>query len=115
MNQTKYKKYIFEGYSDDTFGEYGVTNIDYDDGASESEIRFSLSRESGEGVVIAGQYTKNGTWNIGMALLNEDYSLNKEDWRIYFEPNEYAYCNRLIVEAPDDTKLECLRNGEKET
>lgn len=30
------KKYIFEGYSDDIFGEYGVTNIEHDDFGEQS-------------------------------------------------------------------------------
>lgn len=109
------KQYIFEGHSDDIFGEYGTTKIDYDDGASCSVIDYIVTRPGGEGVRIRGQYTEDGTWSIGMALTFESKPLNKEDWQIYFEPNKAApYCNRLVVNAPDDAKLKCLRSGEEE-
>ena len=38
------KKYIFEGYSDDTFGEYGISNIDHDDCGSGSIRYFTISK-----------------------------------------------------------------------
>ena len=108
------KKYIFEGYSDDTFGEYGITNIDHDDCGNSTLREFTVARPSGEGVSITGIYCDNGMWNIGMAVLDEEKPLNA-DWYIYFEPNEErAYHNRLVVVAPDDAKLKCLTSGESE-
>lgn len=108
------KRYIFEGYSDDTFGEYGITNIDHDDCGNSTLREFTVTRPSGEGVSITGVYGDNGMWNIGMALIDAEKPLNA-DWYIYFEPNEEAaYRNRLVVVAPDDAKLKCLTSGESE-
>ena len=107
------KKYIFEGYSDDTFGEYGISNIDHDDSGAGSIRGFIVSRPGGEGVLITGQYNRAGMWHIGMSLLNEDKPLNKDEWQIYFEPNEAAaYRNRLVVNAPDDAGLQRITDSE---
>lgn len=105
------KKYIFEGYSDDTFGEYGITDIDHDDGAERSTRAFVVSRPNGEGVLITGQYNRAGVWHIGMSLLDEHKPLNKDEWQICFEPNEEAaYRNRLVVNAPDDAEVKFITN-----
>ena len=107
------KKYIFEGYSDDTFGEYNITGIDHDDGGSGSIRYFTVSRPGGEGVLITGQYNRAGMWHIGMSLLNEDKPLNKDEWQICFEPNEEAaYRNRLVVNAPDDAQIQRITDSE---
>lgn len=107
------KKYIFEGYSDDTFGEYGITSIDHDDGGAGSIRGFIVSRPGGEGVLITGQYNSKGMWHIGMSLLDEEQPLNKDEWQIYFEPNEEAaYRNRLVVNAPDDAGLQRITDSE---
>ena len=105
-------KYIFEGFSDDTFGE--VNNAWYDDDSATRSIRrFTVKRPSGEGVLITGKYNNSGMWHIGMSILDEDQPLNKDDWQIYFEPNEEsAYRNRLIVNAPDDADVEFISNKE---
>ena len=108
------KKYIFEGYSDDTFGEYNITGIDHDDCASGSVRYYTISRPDGEGVLITGQYNSAGMWHIGMSLLDEDKLLNKDEWQIHFELNEEAaYRNRLIVNAPDDTELQRVADSRK--
>lgn len=107
------KLYIFEGYSDDTFGEGHVTNIDYDDCASGSVIEHTLTRPNGEGVLITGQYLKSGCWHIGVSLLHDDKPLNAEEWRFRLSP-QTTYHNRLEVVAPDDTIHKCLRSGETE-
>lgn len=42
-----------------------------------------------------------------------DKPLDKAAWQISFEPNEEApYCNRLIVNAPDDAWLQSITDGE---
>ena len=106
------KKYIFEGYSDDLFGEYNVTVMDHGDCGSGSIRHFTVSRPDGEGVLITGQYNSSGMWHIGMSLLDEEKPLNKDEWQIYFEPNEEAYRNRLVVNAPDDTELQLIIDSE---
>ena len=108
------KRYLFEGYSDDIIGEYGITNIEHDDFGEQSTREFTVVRPNGEGVSITGVYCDNGVWNIGMALIDAEKPLNA-DWYIYFEPNEEAaYRNRLVVVAPDDARLRCLNSGESE-
>ena len=107
------KLYIFEGYSDDIFGEGHVTNIDFDDGARGSVIEHTLTRPNGEGVMITGQYLASGCWHIGVSLLDEDKPLNEEEWRFRLSP-QTTYHNRLEVVAPDDTVHKCLRSGETE-
>lgn len=107
------KKYIFEGYSDDTFGEYGISQIDHCDNGERSIREFIVSRPNGEGVLITGQYNRAGMWHIGMSLLNEDKPLDKAAWQISFEQNEEAaYRNRLIVNAPDDAWIRSLADSE---
>lgn len=107
------KKYVFEGCSDDTFGEYGITNIDHDDGAEHTIRHFTVKRPSGEGVLITRQYAVSGTWHIGMSILDENKPLNKDEWQFYFEPNEEAaYRNRLIVNAPDDADVQFITDKE---
>ena len=64
-------------------------------------------------MLITGKYNNSGMWHIGMSILDEDQPLNKDDWQIYFEPNEEsAYRNRLIVNAPDDADVEFISNKE---
>lgn len=107
------KKYIFEGLFDDTFGEWNITGINHDDGATHSIRRFTVKRPSGEGVLITGKYNNAGVWHIGMSILDEEQPLNKDEWQIYFEPNEEsAYQNRLIVNAPDDAGLQRITDSE---
>lgn len=107
------KKYIFEGHSDDIFGECNITNIDCDDCASGSVIEHTLTRPNGEGVLITGQYMDSGCWNIGVSLLDENKPLNTEEWKFILLPHT-TYKNRLEVIAPDDTVHKCLRSGETE-
>ena len=104
------KKLKFYGYSDDTFGEYGVTNIDYDNCASGKPIRFKVTSDN-QSIIITGQYGRNkgtGTWDVGVSMEDED---NCPDWymKIYFE----GYSTVLEVVVSNDFILECLENGEK--
>jgi len=46
------QEFKFEGCSDDTFGEYGVTNDDYDNCASGEPIRFQLTMPDGAGIIV---------------------------------------------------------------
>ena len=78
------KKYIFEGYSYDTFVEYGITGIDHADSGSASTRAFTVTRPGGEGVLITDQYNRAGMWHLGMSLLNEDKPMDKAAWQIRF-------------------------------
>jgi hypothetical protein len=48
----------FEGYSDDTFGEYAVTRDDYDNCASGEPVEFLITAPSlpEAGMVVTGQH-----------------------------------------------------------
>ena len=61
----------FYGYSDDTFGEYGRTNKDHDNCASEKPIRLLVTAGS-KALVVVGQYTDGGTWRVGVERFDDD-------------------------------------------
>lgn len=93
----------FEGHSDDTFGEYGVTHIDHDNCANGSPIVFEVSAE-GKSILVTGKYDRwdIGTWDIGVSIVEED---NCPDWamRIRFE----GYTTVLEIDVPDDVTVNC--------
>lgn len=102
------QEFKFEGCSDDTFGEYGVTNDDYDNCASGEPIRFQLITPDGAGIIVTGCYGEklgNGCWMIGAELLDEDKPV---DWKITMNIAHEGYRNQMIVLAPDEAHLTCL-------
>lgn len=103
------KTFKFQGYSDDTFGEYAITNEDYDNCASGKPIQFELKTPDGAGIVITGLYcnqiNKGDGWMIGVNTINEDKPI---DWEVSMNPSHEGYRNQLIVIAPDDAELVCL-------
>lgn len=104
------KRLRFYGHSDDSFGEYGLTDLDYDNCASGKPIRFRLSAE-GKSIIITGRYNRNkgtGTWDIGVSVEDEN---NCPDW--YIEIDLEGYSSILKVTVPDGFVLECLENGFK--
>lgn len=103
------KEFIFMGCSDDTFGEYGVTQDDYDNCSSGEPIQYKLS-VGDSGLVITGCYasayvSKGDGWMIGVSNLNEDKPV---DWNISLDPCFKGYKGKLVVVAPDNAKLTCL-------
>ena len=106
------KTYAFEGYSDDTFGEYAVTNDDYDNCANGKPIEYLLrDTETGQGVVIRGQYDNpEGGWVVGVGTYDpcsEDSPI--PDWPMRVLPSTRTpYSPRLEIDAPDSCELVCL-------
>lgn len=101
--------YCFNGYSDDTFGEYGVTNDDYDNCASGKPIRWRLTDEQGNGLLVIGQYGCNGAdWLIGVEPLDDG---PLPPWPIRIEQSDVPYSPALIIEAPDRCSLVCLERS----
>ena len=103
---------IFEGCSDDTFGEYGLTNDDYDCCASGALIVFQVTHGD-EGMNVVGQYGGKdwpspcpGCWFIGIQPMEEDEAIPK--WPMHFEMSDRGYSPRLVIEAPEGVKLVCL-------
>jgi len=99
------KRYEFSGNSDDTFGEYNITNIDRDNCASEAPISFLI--QSGEDhMVVVGHYWIHpdaGCWTIGITPLDED--VNIPNWPVSFTLSDNGYSPTMAVEVPDDAVL----------
>lgn len=102
----------FEGYSDDTFGEYAHTNDDYDNCASGEPIEYQVFDPVKEiGIVVIGQHCPGSAmgWMIGVAVCqppSTDDETCVPDWPMQFEPNGYE--NRLVIEAPEGVVVRCL-------
>lgn len=104
------KELKFHGYSDDTFGEYGITNEDVDNCASMKPIQ-CIIRSGTDGLIVTGQYSRNnnGCWDIGIGQLNEDVPL--PNWNMRFVADGYSTI--LYIEVPDDAALEWYNNMER--
>lgn len=109
-------KLIFEGHSDDIFGETNHFNYDYDNCATGKPIEW-LVQSGNEAIVVTGQHCPNnsGTWMIGVANYDPDYS-DKDfpRWVMKIEAQDYrnGYQPRLIIECPDDVQIKCFQNME---
>lgn len=94
----------FEGHSDDTFGEYGWSNEDFDNCASERPIICTV--QSGKDRLnVIGQYGLDGVapcWTIGIQLVDEGDELPL--WPIRFE-RCHSYSHALVMDVPDDVEL----------
>ena len=93
----------FEGYSDDTFGEYNAIDDDVDNCASGDPITFRVSA-CGEAILIQGQYCPGeaGGWMIGVAC---DGKANGGEgpmppWPMSLEQSGRPYSPRLVIEIP---------------
>ena len=116
---------LFEGGSDDTFGEYNHFREDHDNCASGSVIAWKLTaRESLDsdvdvcGMIVCGHYDgkdwcKNmeATWLIGIQPIED---LPFPDWATRFSRDDYR--TQLKIDVPDDVVLhfECLNRLDKE-
>ena len=104
----------FEGYSDDTFGEYGVTNEDVDNCASLNPIQCLIEAE-GEKLLVVGQYAKghiNGScWVIGVSRVDEGTPL--PNWPIRLVNGECPYSPTLEIDVPSDFALTWFSNQKK--
>jgi hypothetical protein len=99
----------FEGYSDDTFGEYGITNEDHDNCASGKRIVFKVwSPGENDGLFVVGQYCPGPLtgWMVGVGRLNEDDDCPLPPWSMFIGRAERPYTPTLIIEAPDDVTVE---------
>jgi len=109
------KTFKFQGYSDDTFGEYEQTDIDYDNCGNGKPIEFELKDKSGKGVRIIGLYGNDhinksrGCWMIAVGAIDEDMPI---DWKVTITPSYEGYRNQCVVECPDDIELVLLNKYE---
>lgn len=105
-------KLAFRGYSDDTFGEVNHFHIDYDNCATDKPIEYLVYNDE-YALLVTGWYgMKNHTGNWMIGVSNYSDSDNKAcDWDISISRSEaYDYEIELVIEAPDDVKVE-LFNG----
>lgn len=102
----------FQGQSDDTFGEYGITGQDADNCASCKPIQCLI--KSGEGsLLVVGQYSNShineGCWVIGISMEAEDKRL--PDWPIRIVNGDCGYSPVLEIDVPDEFELEWFNNA----
>jgi hypothetical protein len=107
----------FEGYSDDTFGEYGATNDDYDNCASGEPIEYLVQDPvTGLAVIVTGQHCpgKSTGWLIGVSNGNDNAPFPA--WPMRFEPQDQPYGDevRLVIEAPGSVAVRCLTREQNE-
>lgn len=105
-------KLSFIGHSDDTFGEYGVFQDDYDCCASGRPIVWEV-KCGDEGLFVFGQYggrdwpsKSPGCWMIGVQQLDEDIPL--PNWPMQFRTADSGYSPELLINAPDGTVIRCV-------
>jgi hypothetical protein len=112
----------FEGYSDDTFGEVEHFKDDYDNYASGEPIEYlvlgpAVEGEEQLGIVVTGQHCpgNSGTWMIGVANYDPDYSdRDLPRWPMRIEAQDYrnGFQPSLVIEAPIGTTIKCLQRKE---
>jgi len=108
----------FEGGSDDTFGEYGVSNDAYDNCASGKPIEWVVTSPSspGVGLVVTGQHCpgESGSWLIGIASYDPDFNDSAMPaWPARFVPDLRRASGQLNpvleIDVPADCVLRCLQ------
>lgn len=110
-------KFKFEGCSDDTFGEYGVTGQDVDNCASLEPIQCVVDAGRHGRLQVVGQYSKaschNGCWMIGVSKVEEGDAF--PDWHCSLLQGEIEYSPCLEIELPDEAvcSLTWYKNGRK--
>lgn len=112
-----YKTLRFEGYSDDTFGEYGITNQDFDNCASMEPIQCVVDCKTFGRLMVIGQYSKascnNGCWMIGVCRVER--SDDFPSWNIrMLQSKERKYSVTLEIDLPSENfELIWFNNGRK--
>ena len=112
----KMRTLIFHGYSDDTFGEYGITNQDCDNCSNGKPIQCVVDCGERGRVLVVGQYSNvsmnNGCWLVGMTKVNEWEEL--PDWNFRYEKCDCSYSSALLMDLPaGDFNLEWFIGGVK--
>lgn len=107
----------FEGYSDDTFGEYGVTNQDVDNCGTMEPIQCIVDCGERGRLMVIGQYSKascnNGCWMIGVSKVDEYDEF--PEWNMHLmQSGESEYSTMLAIELPEgDFDLIWHKNGKR--
>lgn len=104
----------FEGGSDDTFGEYGITHEEVDNCSRNTPIQCLISSKEGSLIVI-GHYhlhPTDGCWTIGVSLSKEGELMPNWPTRFTIDKEGYKYSPILEIDVPDDVKLTWYNDGE---
>ncbi len=106
----------FHGYSDDTFGEYGVTDQDCDNCSNGKPIQCIVDCGELGRVLVVGQYGNvsmdNGCWLVGMTKAGEYDDL--PDWNFRYGESGCGYSPALLMDLPEgDFNLEWFIDGKK--
>lgn len=107
------KTLVFEGYSDDTFGEFECFNITIDNCGTNEPIQCRITSSEGE-LLVVGQYGDSHIspcWVIGISMVDEDVPI--PNWNIRYLPVEHGYSPILEIDVPDDASLVFYSNGKK--
>ena len=113
-------KLRFEGFSDDTFGEFAHFKDSYDNRASGKPIEYLVAhRESGMGLIVTGQFCPghSGSWLIGVANWDPDSAdTDFPRWPMRIEPQNYrnGFNPSLVIEAPEGVTLTCLQRKDSD-
>ncbi|KPU42178.1 hypothetical protein OXPF_39570 [Oxobacter pfennigii] len=101
----------FYGYSDDTFGEYAITNEDVDNCSNNKPIQCLITSSEGNLFVIGHYYIhpNDGCWTIGISPHGEGSKIPNWPMRISACDVPYSCC--LEIDVPDDFKLNWFSNG----
>ena len=102
----------FEGYSDDTFGEYNLTNRGHDDCANGEPIVFRVSG-GGRSLLVVGHYAPRpiptgAGWLVGVSPDEADGEVIPP-WPMRIGPGvDTPYSPALYIDAPDDYAIEYI-------
>lgn len=107
----------FEGYSDDTFGEYGLTGDNVDNCGNMNPIQCIVDCGEQGRLMVIGQYSRascsNGCWMVGVSKVEEYDDFPNWNMRL-IEAVETKYSTALEIDLPEgDFNLTWYSNGDK--
>lgn len=117
IERKKLMRLKFKGYSDDTFGEYGITGEVVDNCGTMEPIQCIVDGGECGRLMVIGQYSKascgNGCWMIGISKVEEEDVL--PDWKISLLQGDMGYSPALELELPDGVEVTLIwfKNGRK--
>lgn len=91
----------FHGYSDDTFGEFGLTKQTVDNCANGKPIQCMVDCKDKGRVMVIGHYCWNGVWVTGVTKVDERDDM-LPDWNYRYEEGTCAYSPSLLMDLPVD-------------
>ena len=105
----------FHGYSDDTFGEYGMTGQDVDNCGTEDPIQCIVDCGQFGRLMVIGQYSKasigNGCWMVGVSKVKEYDEF--PDWNVNVgQCEDVEYSTMVTIDLPPgDFDLKWFKNS----